>query len=441
MRDVLIVGLVIWGSLAALRRPWIGVLLWTWLSIMNPHRYTFGFAYSFPVAALAAACTLIGLVSTRDKHSPMVDAPVTWFVVFCCWMTLTWLLGFDVDGDFDQWKKVMKINLMLLVGLALIRSKVQIMALMCVVVASLAILGIKGGIFTLLHGGSYRVWGPPGSFIEDNNEFALSLVMTIPLLRFLQLQSHSAALRRALVLAMGLVAISALGSHSRGALLAICSMALFLWLGSKNKVSMGILLVVVGSLMIGFMPDEWSQRMDTIKTYEQDGSALGRINAWWHAWNIATHRPFGVGFNPIQPELALAYAPDPSDLRAAHSIYFQVLGNHGFVGLFIFLGIWISTWRSASWIMKQTRNLSEQKWCYDLAVMSQVSLVAYAVGGAFLSLAYFDLPYEIMLLVAVTRLWVQRKAWLSEPEAYPRALSVFNKPQTPQVQTLTGGRK
>jgi len=439
MRDILVVGLVVWGSLAALKRPWIGILLWTWLSIMNPHRYTFGFAYSFPVAALAAACTLIGLVATRDKQSPMVGPPVTWFVVFCCWMTLTWLLGVDVEGDYEQWKKVMKINLMLLVGLALIRSKVQIMTLMCVVVASLAILGIKGGIFTLLHAGSYRVWGPPGSFIEDNNEFALSLVMTIPLMRFLQLQAQSALLKRTLVLGMGLVAISALGSHSRGALLALISMALFLWLGSKNKGSMGVLLVVAGALMIGFMPDEWSQRMDTMKTYEQDGSALGRINAWWHAWNIAMNRPLGVGFNPIRMDLALAYAPDPSDLRAAHSIYFQVLGNHGFIGLFIFLGIWISTWRSGTWIMKQTRNISEQKWAFDLAVMCQVSLVAYAVGGAFLSLAYFDLPYEVMALVVLTRLWVQRQTWLTEPAAYPRWLGAFN-PPLPR-QALKGALK
>lgn len=435
MRDILIVGLVVWGSLAALKRPWIGVLLWTWLSIMNPHRYTYGFAYSFPVAALAAACTLMGLIHTRDKHNPMADNPVTWFVVFCGWMTLTWLLGVDVEGDFDQWKKVMKINLMLLVGLALIRSKVQIMALMCVVVASLAILGIKGGVFTLLHGGSYRVWGPSGSFIEDNNEFALSLVMTIPLMRYLQLQAHSAWLKRSLFVGMALVAISALGSHSRGALLALASMALFLWMGSKNKASMGLLLLVVGSLMIGFMPDEWSQRMDTIKTYEQDGSALGRINAWWHAWNIAIHRPFGVGFNPIRPDLALAYAPDPSDLRAAHSIYFQVLGNHGFVGLFIFLGIGISTWRSASWIKKQTRNIPECKWCFDLAVMSQVSLVAYAVGGAFLSLAYFDLPYEVMALVVLTRVWVQKQTWTQESSTYPRWLGAFN-PQTPPPSSV-----
>ena len=45
LRDILVVSIVIAGCLAALQRPWIGVMLWTWLSVMSPHRYTWSFAY------------------------------------------------------------------------------------------------------------------------------------------------------------------------------------------------------------------------------------------------------------------------------------------------------------------------------------------------------------------------------------------------------------
>jgi len=188
MRDVLVVLLVFAGCVAALRRPWVGVMVWTWLSIMNPHRYAWGWAYDAPLAAVAAGATLAGLLLTRERESPFKGAPVIWLVLFMGWITLSWLFGLDAAGDYPQWSKVMKIDAMILVALMLLHSKRHTFALAWVAVGSLALLGAKGGFFTLITGGVYRVWGPPDSFIGDNNEFALAVVMTIPLLRFLQLQ-------------------------------------------------------------------------------------------------------------------------------------------------------------------------------------------------------------------------------------------------------------
>ena len=224
MRDVLVVAIVLICALIALRRPWVGVMLWTWLSIMNPHRYSWSFAYDAPLAAIAAGCTLLGLLFTSERSSPFKAAPVTWLMLFVIWMTISWLLGLDPSGDYEQWSKVMKIQLMVFVGLALLHSKLHVYALTWVAVGSLALLGMKGGVFTLLTGGEYRVWGPPGSFIEDNNEFALALVLTIPLLRFLQMQLQSRWHRHAMTAVMILCAAAALGTHSRGALLAMAAM-------------------------------------------------------------------------------------------------------------------------------------------------------------------------------------------------------------------------
>ena len=313
----------------------------------------------------------------------------------------------------------MKIDGMILVALMVLKNKQHIFALMWVSVASLALLGIKGGIFTLASGGSYHVWGPPGSFIEDNNEFALALVMTIPLIRFLQLQLRNKLGRLAMTGAMVLCAAAALGSQSRGALLAISAMAMTLWWRGKGKLQMGILLILAAVPLVAFMPDSWTNRMSTIETYQDDNSAMGRINAWWTAWNIALHYPTGVGFNPARPELFGRFSPNPLQINAAHSIYFQVLGNHGFVGLFLFLGIWIACWRAAGWLRGQKHVAPEAKWTTELGAMCQVSLVGYAVGGAFLSLAYFDLPYEVLMLLVLTRIWVEKKGWQTEPVYAP----------------------
>lgn len=416
MRDILIVSIVFIGSLYALKQPWIGVMLWTWISLMTPHSLAYGFSQSFPVAAIVAAATFIGLTITKERHSPFVSSPVTWLTLFMSWICITYFFSFNVEGSTEMLKKVMKIDVMLLVTLALLSTRRHIEIFVWVIVASLGFYGVKGGIFTLTTGGSHRVWGP-GGFIGGNNEIALALIITIPFMYYLNLIATNRWVKRALLAAMLLSAAAALGSHSRGAFLAIAAMSIYMWLKSPRKFLFGSAMVMAGALLLLFMPEEWGSRMNTIKTYEEDGSAMGRINAWWMAYNLAKDRITGGGFDIYTPEIFATYAPDPFDIHAAHSIFFQVLGEHGFIGLFLFLGIWWSTWRNAAWLIKNGNLNPETQWCQYLGAMCQVSLLGYAVGGSFLSLAYFDLPYNAMIMVVLARDWLERKAWLTEQPA------------------------
>ncbi len=133
---------------------------------------------------------------------------------------------------------------------------------------------------------------------------------------------------------------------------------------------------------------------------------MGRINAWGWRYNVALDRPLGGGFEMGTTSVFARYTPDPTIpviARAAHSIYFQMLGEHGFLGLALFLLLWILVWRDASWIIRQSRNQKELRWASDLARMIQVSLVGYFVGGAFLSLAYYDVPYNLLVALVLTR--------------------------------------
>ena len=416
MRDIIILSIVFAAGVAALRKPWIGIMLWTWLSIMNPHRYTWGIAFDAPLAAFAAGTVAVGFLFSREKIWPLREAASVLLVFLMVWMTLSWLGGLDPARDYSEWKKVMKIDAMIIVALAVLHSKQHILALLWVSAGSLALLGAKGGLFTLMTGGDYRVWGPPDSFIDDNNGFALALIMTIPLLRFLQLQLTDKRGRFVMTLLMLLCGVAAIGTYSRGAFLAIAAMMVALWWRSKTKRGLGMVLIVAGMLLIAFMPDAWMLRMSTIQDYEQDASAMGRISAWWTAWGIGQHYPLGVGFDTARPALFAMYSPYPGMVHAAHSIYFQMLGNHGFVGMFLFLGVFIATWRSASWLRSNAARIPQAAWCAELAGFCQVALIGYAVGGAFLSLAYFDLPYDIMVVVVLARRWVESRAWEREPQ-------------------------
>lgn len=416
MRDIIFIAILAAATILALRRPWIGVLLWTWLSLMNPHRYTWGFISSAPVAAIAAIATLLGILfAQKELKSPTKGTPGVILLVFSIWVTLSWLLGLDVSGDYDMWSRVSKIYLMTFVAIALLNTKHQIMAFAWVVAGSIALLSTKGGLFTILSGGSHRVWGPEGTFIEDNNAFAVATIMVVPLLYFLRLQANKKWLRNALVASMLLSIAAALGSHSRGALLALIAMGAVFWWRSPRKGLTTVLIIVSLIALLPMMPDAWWDRMATLGTYEQESSAQTRMYAWEVAWGVASHYFFGAGMSYQHPVLFMEYG-NTNWVIAAHSIYFQILGNHGFIGLFLFLALWITTMHSAGWLRKNARGDQRTEWTADLGAMIQVSLIGYAVGGAFLSIAYYDFPYDLMVLVVVTRKWVEERAFENEPD-------------------------
>ena len=403
MRQGLLILIVLFGSAWALAHPYVGALMWTWISIMNPQLYTWG--RPLPFAAVAGGATLIGLFLTKDRRSFFLSPPSTALLLFILWMIVTYPFSFYPDGSTDMLIKVLKIDLMVFVTMFLLHSRKHIMQFVWVLVFSLGFFGVKGGFFTIMTGGAFRVWGPDGSFIGGNNEIALALIMVIPLMYFLRGQSKKIWQRNAWLVAMALTAAASLGSQSRGAFLALGAMTLLLWVRGKQKLMFGTIIIVGAVALLAFMPDSWHKRMDTIENYQQDASAQGRINAWMMNWNIATHNVSGGGFDIYNPPTFAAYAPHPQDIHVAHSIYFSVLGEHGFPGLILFISIWWLTWRSANWIRKNAKG--ETEWAAMLAGMCQVSLIGYAVGGAFLSLAYFDLPYDIMVIVVLTRRWLE----------------------------------
>jgi probable O-glycosylation ligase (exosortase A-associated) len=191
-------------------------------------------------------------------------------------------------------------------------------------------------------------------------------------------------------------------------------MGTVLWLRSAHKVVTLVLTLATVLILIPLMPERWDDRMHTIQTYEQDGSAMGRINAWQTSWNLARDRFLAGGFEYPTADVVAKYSP--THVRTAprtaggvvegpvaHSIYFQVLGEHGFLGFALFLAFWILVWRDCAWTRSQARDLPDLRWAFSLMSMVQASLVGYAVGGAFLNLAFWDMAYYVYAVVSVTR--------------------------------------
>src|ERR1700761_1923739 len=407
MRDLILLGMVVAALPFACRHTWIGVLLWTWISIMNPHRLAFGFAMNMPFAAMAAGATVVSLFITKDKVRLINHPAVIALILLTLWMVVTTIFAIYPDESWGDLKRTFKIQAMTLVAVAALRERKHIELFIWIIVISLGFYGLKGGVFTVLTGGGQRVWGPPGGFIEGNNEVGLALVMAIPLMNYLRVVSTRRWVRHSLVALMVFTAIAVLGTQSRGAFLAISAMGVVLWLRSKEKALAAVVIGMAGLLLTAFMPASWEARMETIGATHQDASVMGRINAWQMTFHLANDRPLGGGFWIYTPDVFGKYAPVPDDVHAAHSISFQILGEHGYLGLLLFLLIGFFTFRTAAKIRKEARKREDAQWLYHLAGMMQVSMIGYAVGGSFLSLAYFDLPYDIMVIVIVGQRWLQ----------------------------------
>ena len=140
-----------------------------------------------------------------------------------------------------------------------------------------------------------------------------------------------------------------------------------------------------------------------------------------NAWSFST--------GSHDPSSRTIYAPVPEDVHDAHSIYFEVLGEHGFVGLALYLALGWFAWRSCTQVRREAKSRPGGLWLADLVRMLQVSLVGYASSGAFLGLAYFDLYYHLVALVVLAKVQSKRLAEVTETS---NGVETVKKAVTPQ---------
>ncbi|MCH9697540.1 MAG: putative O-glycosylation ligase, exosortase A system-associated [Gammaproteobacteria bacterium] len=408
MRDILVT-LLIFGSIPfILKRPHIGVLVWSWIGYMNPHRLTFGFAYNFPFAALIGIVTVISMVVSKDTRLFPKHPATIILIIFIIWMGITCTQAMYPDVAWDSYKRVIKIQMMIFITMMLLQSRERIQQLIWVIVGSIGFYGIKGGIFTIATKGQFMVLGPSDGFFTGNTEIGLIILMTLPLMYYLHQTTENRWIQHGLVLGMLLMAIAAIGTHSRGALVAALAVSGFFWMKSNTKILTGTAGIILLTTLYYFMPPAWHEKMMTTIHYQQDASAMGRINAWKAGLNVAKDRFFGGGFDFWTPDSFLIYAPNPKDFHDAHSIYFEVLGEHGYIGLGLFMLYGVIAFITASNIIRRTQKIDYFAWANLLARMIQVALIAYATGGAFLGLAYADIGYQLVAVLILLQYLVKQ---------------------------------
>ena len=330
-RDIIVTALIVGSLPFCFARPWIGILFWCWIGYMNPHRLTWSFAYNMPFSQMVAIATLLGLPFTRER-SPFPRSKEVYLLILL-WLAffLSTIFAIYPKEAWSQFEKVSKILLMTFVPLILFQNRKKLHALLLVVALSIGFFGFKGGIWSMLTGGQYMLQGPSDSFIEGNTNLGLALNMVLPIFLFLR-QEESRKWLRLLLLAMFFLSIiSILITYSRGSFLGLGVVLAMLLLKSRKKILGLVLLTCRIIVALSMLPGLWFERMDTMKTYQEDQSSMARIRAWQVSYKLALDHPLlGGGFEPFSIDTYRQYLPDEllesADVgTGGHSIFFQVL--------------------------------------------------------------------------------------------------------------------
>jgi len=259
----------------------------------------------------------------------------------------------------------------------------------------------------------------------DNNHYAMVLVMVIPLLVYLYRFSGDRRIQLGFLGMIPLTVFAVIATQSRGGFVALAVVGLWFVFTSKRKYIGVISVLLCVGLVMNFAPEDWFARMQTINTANEDGSLQQRFGAWQVNSAIALQNPiFGGG--PLVSEIGpvwniyrdaqgfLGFLPMdlnglPGRGRAVHSIYFQAMGDLGFVGFFLLLAILANAFITARVVIQRCKAVGSQlDWALSLAQMLKLSLLAYMVAGALLSALYFELPYMLIMLLQVLNLQVEK---------------------------------
>ncbi len=403
MRDI-IVALIVLGWLPfAFFRPVIGVLLWFWLSHMNPHAYTYGFAHNFGFLDYVALVTIAGMVMDGTKKNLPSHPIVTILLIYFFWIVVTTIAAFDPGNSMDKFIHLFKVLLFTFVAMMTMQTPNRLKGVLYILMMSMAFIGVKGGLYTIVTGGGGRVEGA-GGMMADNNQLAVAMAMSLPLaVYFFQHPPKPFMKWPALGLAVAF-AISVVGTQSRGGFAALAAVCFMMLMKTKRKFTA---IFVMAALAIGgyqFAPDSWKNRIESTEKTTEDDSFRGRVVMWKFSSNLADDNPIeGGGFDVFYVQRARELYMTPGEkARAPHSIYFEVLGEHGYTGLVLWLTILFTGWYAGGTAAKRYRSYDETKWLGDLCAACQLSLVGYAAGGLTVNIATFDYFHDLLAIIVLS---------------------------------------
>lgn len=391
MRDALLLMIIVAGLLAALRYPFAGMLVWAWFSLMTPHQMAFG-VFGLQLNLIIAAVTILALFINGEAFRFRFDAITGWLIAVMAWLFVSQANSLDPENSAEYVDRFTKTLLFVILCVQTATSRLRLHALIWVFVLSIGFFAAKGAVFTIATFGEFRVQGVPNTILEDNNHMGIAIATTLPMMLYLRSVAAKPWVKAALGFLFALSIFAILGTQSRGAFISLVVFGGFFWLKSRNKVAIAAASLLLALPAIAFMPSKWTERMSTISAAAEDDSFMGRVDAWVINTKFALKHPLtGAGLrNPYQQDLAAKVDPVRAPrAKAAHSIYFEMLGGAGFVGLFLYLMLLATAYYTANRLYRDA-SAGPHSWSSRLGYYGQMALVVFGVGGASTSMEMWD---------------------------------------------------
>ncbi len=402
MRDAILLAFVAFCLLATLRYPFVGLIAWAWFTLMTPHQAAYG-VFGVPLNLVIASVALAAYVISGEVAKFRFDLLTSLITIFAGWLVLSQLFSLDPEHSAGYFDRFIKTLIFVVLCAQMASSKLRFNMLVWMLVLGIGFFAAKGGLFTFMTFGEHRVQGLAQTVLEDNNHFGIAVASILPLILYLRGEAARPWLKHGLLALFCLSIVAIIGTHSRGAFIALGAFGGVLWFFSKRKLAIlaGLALLLIPT--VAFMPAKWTERMSTIGEATQDESFMGRVDAWVINYKLAKENPLtGAGLRNSYEE-QIAFAVDPrraQSAKAAHSIYFEILGGAGFVGLAIYLSIFVVAWLSAWSVYRQRNHPELAPWKANFAHYAQMSIVVFAVGGASTSMEMWTGYLMVIALIA-----------------------------------------
>jgi probable O-glycosylation ligase (exosortase A-associated) len=421
VRDLIVLGLVFASLPVIVFRPFFGLLVYGWLAYMRPQDMAWGATRFLPLSQWVAIALVLGLMLSLGRERWLVLKTQTVLLMLLAgWISVTVVTAVLPDVSGEMYGYYWKAIVISILTTGLVADRQRFRTLLLLIAFSIGLLGAKRGLIGLLQGG-IRYNDGPGGFMSDNNAFALALNMILPLLAAAILTEKNKLLRIAAAAVAALSTMTILFTFSRGGLLTLGVVVPALIWRSRHRMAVTGLVAAGLAGFLFFTSDAFTQayveRAQSISDYQEDRSAMGRLNAWETSWRVFEDYPvFGVGPNNLAV-VHRNYSPEPERFRVSHNAFLQILCECGLPALLLFVGVIVSGFLA----LGKVRRGTDLPWVEVYARMLQISLAAYVVGSLFLNTAYSELLYQIVAMSVSLQVIASRAARAAAKEAAAEA--------------------
>ncbi|HEY0185206.1 MAG TPA: putative O-glycosylation ligase, exosortase A system-associated [Rhodopila sp.] len=380
--------------------PFVATLGYVWVDTFQPQLVAFVVLNELPVAMIMGIVAVGSYVLLDRRSPPPISIEAALLVSMVIWVSLTLIWAQAPDEAWIKWDVVSKTLAFAAFVPFVIRSRVQIEAFAQTYVLSLAANFVPFGLKVLISGGGYgRNLGlqAGNTGLSEGGLLSTSCLMAVPLAIFLA--SHTRLVPKSKLVSLGywtiagLAVVTAVGTYERSALVGLVILAAYMWIRSRHKVAFGAVVAAAACVMLYSASTAWNSRISTIGDPDMESSAYVRILVWkWTLGFVAEH-PFGGGFqsyliNHVDVPGSATQAAHIEFGRAFHSIYFEVLGEHGYPGLAIFLALAGLMFFRLRRVSRQARAYPELQWVADLSDALQSGMAVFLTAGAFVGIAF-----------------------------------------------------